>query len=226
EPSDLLLQHAEADQEEHLGIDDFGEGGPDGPRAPRRLDHLDAGLRTAHQERPFLAAPAVQDPFTVGRLGEPGATCLVAEHPCMIAAEIISHRLPPKALRAVSIARSAGEGPRGSVQRRAAGSGAPPPANDAATAWASRGCRNSYPAASSRSGSTQRLLRISSVSVRRPIAPSSSIQRGVGTPIRTPRLSRTVRMSSALSTGWGEERFTGPARDGVVSRKSRIPRTS
>ncbi|KYJ97634.1 hypothetical protein AUV07_15595 [Microbacterium sp. CH1] len=82
------------------------------------------------------------------------------------------------------------------------------------------------PAAVSFSGRTQRLLSTSSVSVRMPMAPSSSIQRGIGGPTFAPSTRRTVAMKAALSTGCGEAALTGPSRAGVSSRNSMMRATS
>ncbi len=55
---------------------------------------------------------------------------------------------------------------------------------------------NSNPDCNSRSGATRRLFRMSSVSVRRKIAPSSSIHVLVGRPNGAPQACRKIRMNS------------------------------
>ena len=65
------------------------------------------------------------------------------------------------------------------------------------------------PRSSSRPGTTRRLFRTSSVSVRRKNAPISSIHRVAGRPTRAPQASRSARMNSALGSGFGAARLTG-----------------
>jgi hypothetical protein len=60
-------------------------------------------------------------------------------------------------------------------------------------------------------GNDRRLFRISSVSVRRHAAPSSSIQRLAGRPSGTPDASRNARMNSTFGTGSGAATFTTPS---------------
>ena len=63
------------------------------------------------------------------------------------------------------------------------------------------GNRNLKPSSSSRRGTTRRLFRTSSVSVRMKIAPSSSIQRGREAH-GMPDASRSARMNAAFGSGW------------------------
>ena len=74
------------------------------------------------------------------------------------------------------------------------------------------GYLKSKPCSSSRAGTTRRLLRISSVSVRMNKAPSSSIHVVEERPIRAPHARRSSRMNSAFGRGSGAAMFTAPAR--------------
>ena len=58
-------------------------------------------------------------------------------------------------------------------------------------------------------GTTRRLFRISSVSVRRNAAPILGIHSRVGRPNGTPQASRSRRMNSAFGSGFGEATFAG-----------------
>lgn len=60
-------------------------------------------------------------------------------------------------------------------------------------------------------GTTRRLFRISSVSVRMKNTPISSIQAVAGRPVGVPHAARKVRMNSAFGTGLGAARLTGPS---------------
>ena len=73
------------------------------------------------------------------------------------------------------------------------------------------GNRKEKPCRSNRPGMTRRLLRISSVSVLRKMAPSSSIQRIAGRPNRIPHAFRRVRINSAFGNGSGAQRFMAPS---------------
>src|SRR5690348_4159038 len=66
------------------------------------------------------------------------------------------------------------------------------------------------PAANNREGTTRRLFNSNSVSVRKKNAPTSSIQRAAGNPMRTPHSSRKIRMNSPFGSGFGAQRFTAP----------------
>ncbi len=81
-----------------------------------------------------------------------------------------------------------------------------------AAAPAQVGKRNVKPESSKRPGTTRRLFKINSLSVRRKKAPTSTIQRVAGRPMRRPQAERSVRMNSALGRGCGAARLTGPAR--------------
>jgi hypothetical protein len=59
-------------------------------------------------------------------------------------------------------------------------------------------------------GTTRRLFKINSVSVRMKTAPISNIHDVAGSPNRIPHASRRVRMNSALVTGYGAARLIGP----------------
>src|SRR5439155_26981257 len=87
-----------------------------------------------------------------------------------------------------------------------------------AAASAHVGNRNSNPDAGSLPGTTLRLFRSNSVSVRITKAPTSSTHRAAGSPKPIPQASRSVRMNSALGSGCGEARFTGPARSWSISQ--------
>jgi hypothetical protein len=63
------------------------------------------------------------------------------------------------------------------------------------------GYRNSKPEPISRAGTTYRLFKISSVSVRKKNAPISSIHLAAGKPIRAPHAARRLRMNSAFGNG-------------------------
>src|SRR6478609_1797084 len=73
------------------------------------------------------------------------------------------------------------------------------------------GKENAKPLSSRRVGTTRRLLRINSVSVRMNSAPISSISRFAGRPIGTPAAWRSSRMNSRLGSGLGAQTFTTPA---------------
>jgi len=70
------------------------------------------------------------------------------------------------------------------------------------------------PDCNNRPGTTRRLFRISSVSVRRKKAPTSSIHLAADRPNFIPHAARRVAMNSALGTGLGEARLTGPSNSG------------
>lgn len=70
---------------------------------------------------------------------------------------------------------------------------------------------NLNPYSSSLRGTTRRLLRMSSVSVRMSTAPISSIQFRAGNPNGTPYASRSRRMKSAFGRGLGDATFTMPS---------------
>src|SRR5262249_53198224 len=80
-----------------------------------------------------------------------------------------------------------------------------------AAASAHIGNRKANPVSSSRPGTTRRLFRINSVSVRKKNAPISSIHSAAGRPTRLPHARRRVRMNSSFGTGLGEARLTGPS---------------
>src|SRR5438105_1329356 len=75
---------------------------------------------------------------------------------------------------------------------------------------AQSGKRNRNPEVNSLPGTTRRLLRISSVSVRKTKAPASSIHLDAGKPQPRPHASRRPRMKSALGRGFGAEMLIGP----------------
>src|SRR5205814_977537 len=72
------------------------------------------------------------------------------------------------------------------------------------------GNRNWKPASKRRPGTTRRLLRTNSDSVRISKAPISIIHPAVGKPMRIPHASRRARMKSQLGSGFGEARLTTP----------------
>src|SRR5439155_633294 len=72
--------------------------------------------------------------------------------------------------------------------------------------------RNVNPLLSNRVGTTRRLFRINSLSVRMRKLPSSTIHVVAGKPSDAPAARRSVRMKSALPSGNGDVMFTAPAR--------------
>ncbi len=73
-----------------------------------------------------------------------------------------------------------------------------PDGTDRAAAPRQSGYVNLKPCSSNRAGTTRRLFRMSSVSVRMKTAPISSIHLFAGRPKGTPQASRSIRMNSAL----------------------------
>lgn len=78
------------------------------------------------------------------------------------------------------------------------------------------------PCSRSLAGTTRRLLRISSVSVRMKIAPISSIHSRAGRPNGTPYASRSWRMNSAFGSGFGDATFTTPSMSLDVLQPHRV----
>ncbi len=82
------------------------------------------------------------------------------------------------------------------------------------------GYANWNPASSKRPGTTRRLLRTNSDSVRSRYVPTSSIHLVAGRPARAPHAFLRMRRNSRFGSGFGEARFTAPVSYSLSMRNS------